>query len=140
MGGKPDQLPPHAKMYSIGNKYIVDGLEELAKQKFERSCNSYWDTEHFDPAAHYVFSSTIDSDRGLLNLVIRTMCDHINILNKPEIEALLYESNDIAVGLLKVKAQAIMWNRSEARRDGVDGVDYTPLPSEDIQRSKVVEG
>lgn len=113
MGGEPEQLLLHAKMYSAGDKYIVDGLKELAKEKFERSCNSHWDAEYFAPAAHYAFSSTVDSDRGLRDLVIKSIGNHINLLNKPEVEALLYEFNDLAVGLLKRNARVIGWTRPE---------------------------
>lgn len=100
-------------MYAIGDKYIVDGLKELARGKFARCCNLHWDSEYFATAAHYAFSSTVDNDRGLRDLVIKTMGDHINLLNKPEIEALLYEFNDLAVGLLKKNAKAIGWRRSK---------------------------
>jgi len=111
MGGEPYQLVLHAKMYAIGDKYVVDGLKELAKEKFERSCNSHWDTEYFAPATHFAFSSTLDSGRGLRAVIIRTICDHINILNKPEVMALLHEFNDLAVSLLEKNAKAIGWTR-----------------------------
>jgi hypothetical protein len=95
------ELLLHAKMYEIGDKYDVEGLKELAQEKFSWACSVYWDSEYFAPAAHYAFSTTPDEDTGLRDVVGETLFDHINLVDKPEVEAVLNEFNGLAVGLLK---------------------------------------
>ena len=51
--GGADQLLLHASMSAIGDKYYVHGLEALAKEKFERACERYWNTPEFEKAAEY---------------------------------------------------------------------------------------
>jgi hypothetical protein len=95
------ELLLHAKMYEIGDKYDVDGLKELAREKFAWACNLYWDSEYFAPATYYAFSTTPDEDTGLREVVSETLFDHMDLLDKPEVEAVLNEFNGLAVGLLK---------------------------------------
>ncbi|KAF3011199.1 hypothetical protein E8E13_011606 [Curvularia kusanoi] len=114
MVDEPEQMMFHAKMYEIGEKYVVGGLKELAREKFKRSCDSHWDTPHFAAAVRYVFSSTAEDDTGLRNITIKTISTHINVLNKPEINALLNEFNDLAVGLLEGNAALLRWDRASA--------------------------
>jgi hypothetical protein len=91
----------HAKMYEIGDKYDVVGLKELAREKFIRSCAEHWNSDHFAPAVHYAFSTTPDDDKGLRDVISKTLFDHIDLIDKPEVEVILNESNGLAVGLLK---------------------------------------
>ena len=104
----------HAKMYEIGEKYVVHGLKQLAQDKFERSCTAHWHTSHFAVATHHVFSSTVEDDKGLRDIAVKTISDHIAILNNPEVEALLDEFNGLAAGLLREKAAEIGWNAKSA--------------------------
>ena len=36
--GGPELMVLHAKMYALGEKYVVEGLKTLAKEKFARAC------------------------------------------------------------------------------------------------------
>ncbi|KAF2823014.1 hypothetical protein CC86DRAFT_299958, partial [Ophiobolus disseminans] len=101
------QLKLHAKIYEIGDKYYVVGLKELAREKFLRACAKYWDDEHFAPVAHYAFSTTPEDDRGLRDVVINTISQHMVLLNKPAVEAMLAEFNGPALGLLKMCAKEL---------------------------------
>ena len=96
------QLLLHVKMYEIADKYEVRGLKDLAREKFQRSCKQFWDNDVFAVAAHHVFSTTPDSDKGLRDLVSLTISKHMGLMDKPEIEALLTEFNGLAFGLLKL--------------------------------------
>ena len=111
---KADHMLLHAKMYEIGEKYVVHGLKQLAQDKFERSCTMHWHTPHFAIATHHVFSSTVEDDKGLRDIAVKTISDHIAILNNPEVEALLDEFNGLAAGLLREKAAEIGWNAKSA--------------------------
>lgn len=55
--GEASQLPIHIKMYEIGDKYDVVGLEDLAKEKFSRACKHFWNTAEFSLAADHAFSN-----------------------------------------------------------------------------------
>ncbi|KAF2807560.1 uncharacterized protein BDZ99DRAFT_447950 [Mytilinidion resinicola] len=103
--GTADQLLTHAKMYEIGEKYDVIGLKDLSQEKFSRTCGLFWNDPKFPVAAHHAFSTTPDHDKGLRDLVFKTLSDHLELIDKPEIEAVLTEFNGLAFGLLKEKKQ-----------------------------------
>jgi hypothetical protein len=99
------ELLVHAKMYEVADKYEVDALKELAREKFAWACGVYWNSEYFAPAAHYAYSTTPDEDMGLREIVIKALFEHLGLLDKPEVEAVLIEFNGLAVGLLKLRAK-----------------------------------
>ena len=103
----PAQLMVHAKLYEIADKYDVLGLKELVIEKFKRACHSFWNDPSFAAAAHHVFSTTPEHDKGLRDIVLKTIAEHMaELVKKPEVEALLTEFNGLAFGLLKMKTEA----------------------------------
>lgn len=112
--GGPEQMVLHAKVYELGEKYFVKGLKQLAQDKFARSCKFHWNTSHFAAAVEHVFSSTVEGDTGLRDIVIKIISERINVLNMPEMAATLHRFNDLTVGLLKSKAALIGWDRTSA--------------------------
>jgi hypothetical protein len=96
-------------MYEIGDKYHVSGLKDLVKHKFELACAMYWDDPKFAEAANYAFSTTPDEDKGLRTIVCKTLSDHMSLLKKPEVEALMTEFNGLSFGLLLEKAKENGW-------------------------------
>ncbi|KAI4622193.1 hypothetical protein J4E83_004933 [Alternaria metachromatica] len=105
--GSPTQLMVHAKLYEIADKYDVVGLKELVIEKFKRACHSFWNDPSFAAAAHHVFSTTPEHDKGLRDIVSKTIAEHMTeLVKKPEVEALLTEFNGLAFGLLKMKTEA----------------------------------
>ncbi|KAF2794247.1 hypothetical protein K505DRAFT_304315 [Melanomma pulvis-pyrius CBS 109.77] len=107
--GTADQLLLHAQMYEIGDKYDVAGLKELSKEKFDRACRDFWDDPAFPVAAHHAFSTTVDEDEGLRNIVSKVISSHMELLKKAEIKALMTEFNGLALGVLLDKAGREMW-------------------------------
>ncbi|CAN9449974.1 unnamed protein product [Alternaria alternata] len=99
----------NAKMYEIGDKYDVLGLKQLALAKFSLACETYWESQQFAPAAHYAFSTTPESDKGLRDIVTKTIADHTKTLNSPAVEALLNEFNGLVTGVLKMRAKDLGW-------------------------------
>jgi hypothetical protein len=112
--GDSTQLLLHAEMYEIGDKYDVVGLKQLAREKFSRVCTAHWNDDHFAPAAHYAFSTTPEEDNGLRGLISSTLSTHMDLLNKPGIQALLNEFNGLAVGLLNLRAKELGWIKPSA--------------------------
>jgi hypothetical protein len=107
--GDATRLLLHAKMYEIGDKYDVNGLKELSREKYLRSCAKFWDSEEFAAAAHYAMSTTPEGDKGLRDIISNTISQHMQMLNKAAIETLLTEFNELAVGLLKMRAKDLGW-------------------------------
>ncbi|KAF2134918.1 hypothetical protein P153DRAFT_279961, partial [Dothidotthia symphoricarpi CBS 119687] len=107
--GSASQILLHAKMYEFADKYDVSGLKELAREKFSSACLRYWDSDYFAPAAHHAFSTTPEEDKGLRDIVISTVSNHMDVLNKPAMEAVLNEFNALSVGLLKMHAKDLGW-------------------------------
>ncbi len=96
-------------MYEIGDKYYVSGLKQLAKRKFEAASAIYWNDPKFAEAAHHAFSTTPDHDKGLRDIVCKTISNHMSLLKKPEIEALMTNFNGLAFGVLKQKSEENGW-------------------------------
>jgi hypothetical protein len=96
-------------MFEIADKYDVIGLKQLAREKFLRAAAVFWNSDEFAPAAHYVFSTTPETDKGLRDIVSKLVSQHMSLLNKPEVEALLTEFNGLALSLLKMRARDLGW-------------------------------
>ncbi|KAF2655625.1 hypothetical protein K491DRAFT_704486 [Lophiostoma macrostomum CBS 122681] len=107
--GTAEELPLHSKMYEIADKYDVVGLKDLVMEKFRDAATQFWNHRAFATAAHHAFTTTMEEDKGLRDIVCKTISDHMTLLEKPTIEALMMEFNGLAFGLLKAKSQANGW-------------------------------
>ncbi|KAH4006823.1 hypothetical protein HBH70_201060 [Parastagonospora nodorum] len=107
--GPPEQFLIHAKMYEIADKYDVVGLKDLVLEKFKRACVSFWDHDIFSIAAHYAFSTTMENDKGLRDIVSKTISEHMDLIQKAEIQTLMTEFNGLALGILLMKADEYGW-------------------------------
>ena len=97
-------------MYEVADKYEVVGLKELAKEKFSRGCKHFWNTPDFHIAADHAFLTTPDNDNGLKDLVSQTIAKHMELIQAPEIRALLMQFNGLALGILYAKSEELGWN------------------------------
>lgn len=107
--GTADELLLHAKMYKIADKYNVIGLKELVQDKFKRACAAFWGQDTFAVAGHHVFTTTMPTDKGLRDIVSDTISKHMELIQKPEVQALLNEHNGLALGILLQKAEENGW-------------------------------
>ena len=103
LNGTEDQLLTHSKMYEIREQFIVQGLKQLAKEKFRVACDEFWRTSAFPQAAHHAFSSTITEDNGLRGIICKIISNHIELIKSKAIAALMMEFNGLAYGLLREK-------------------------------------
>lgn len=99
----------HAKVYELADKYNIVGLKELSKGKFEIGCSAFWDTDTFPVAAQYAFSTTVEEDKGLRDIVIFTIATRPQLIKKPEIQVLLKEFGSLSLGVLLKKASDHRW-------------------------------
>ena len=91
-------------MYEIADKYEVTGLKELACKNLALACLAFWDDEVFPIAIKHAFSTTIAEDRGLRDVIIKTVFSHDSLVRKAKIQAVMLEHSDLAVGVLLKKA------------------------------------
>jgi hypothetical protein len=90
----------HAQVYALAEKYSVDGLKELALEKFEKEVESHWNTDDFLQAAEVVYTSTVESDRGMRDIVLRTFYRHHSLLGKREGKDVVKNVENIAYDLV----------------------------------------
>lgn len=118
-------LATHARMYALADKYQIGGLKALAQRKFQKAALQHWNSEEFAPALHIVYTSTLEEDRGLRDVVISAI-SRDRLLEKPEVRATVKGLPELAFGLLMhIWKQAgndsdIMMQGSWARADGSD--------------------
>jgi BTB/POZ domain len=92
----------HAQIYTVAEKYMVDGLKALAMEKFTQATANHWDANDFLEAAREAYTSTIDSDKGLRDIIVKVFYTHQrSLLDKEEAVQLLIDVPLLAVHLLK---------------------------------------
>ncbi|QGI70651.1 hypothetical protein CEK26_002985 [Fusarium fujikuroi] len=79
--GPSSNLRLFAKVYALGEKYGIPGLKTIAVGKFKTLAKAYAQTEDFKFAAQEVYTSTIDQDRGLRDVVVKTVEENLGLLN-----------------------------------------------------------
>ncbi|KAL5114352.1 hypothetical protein ACEQ8H_007742 [Pleosporales sp. CAS-2024a] len=96
-------LTIHASMYALGDKYQVDGLSEVAKQKFESCLHHHAHSEDFISAVQLAYSTTPHSNRGLRDSVMSAFREHFrtDIASIAGAEAKLDTIDELSFLLLK---------------------------------------
>ncbi|KAE8384180.1 hypothetical protein BDV23DRAFT_189479 [Aspergillus alliaceus] len=93
-------LTIHAKVYCLGEKYLISSLKALALQKFKATAREQWDVNDFLEAAKQAYTSTIETDRGLKDAVIAVLYDHSELLDREEAQFVFKELNMLTYDLL----------------------------------------
>ncbi|KAF2232147.1 hypothetical protein EV356DRAFT_257268 [Viridothelium virens] len=99
---KEPNLVLHAKVYAIADKYDIPGLKALARRKFEVQVAQHWDCAEFPDALEEVYCSTIDTDRGLRDVVLQSFRENPRLAVKAEVEAAVRDLAPLAFELYKV--------------------------------------
>jgi hypothetical protein len=96
-------LTIHATMYALGDKYQVDGLSQLAREKFESCLHHHAHSEDFITAVQLAYSSTPDTNRGLRDVVLSAFRTQFNIdiTKMPGAEAKLDTIDELSFLLIK---------------------------------------
>ncbi|OHW95376.1 homology to btb poz domain-containing protein [Colletotrichum incanum] len=98
-GDIPDILL-HAKVYAIAEKYAINGLKSLARANFGTTALRCWDTDDFLNAIDEAYTSTLDSDRGLRDIVLKVLAGHEELLDRDEMKKLLRRLGSLAYDLV----------------------------------------
>jgi hypothetical protein len=96
-------LTIHATMYALGDKYQVDGLCQLAKEKFESCLHHHAHTEDFVSAVQLAYSSTPDTNRGLRDVVLNAFRTQfkVDVKGIPGAEEKLDSIDELSFALIK---------------------------------------
>lgn len=96
-------LLTHTRVYALAEKYGVPALKNLAKRKFECQMACYYDSPEFADAIDEVYSSTIDSDRGLRDIVLQAFRSHPQLATTQDVFAVIKRTPNLAFELWKVE-------------------------------------
>lgn len=85
-----DVLVTHAKVYALAEKYLIRGLKAVALRRFKAlAAHSWLGINDFLQAIHEVYTSTIEDDRGLRDIVVETLREHSEWLDREEMRDVL---------------------------------------------------
>ncbi|KAL8409347.1 hypothetical protein RB594_007690 [Gaeumannomyces avenae] len=76
------ELVEHAKVYALAEKYGIPCLKELARKNFKTAADEHWDSDKFFDAAHEAYTNTLETDRGLRDVVVDTLYKYKDLLKK----------------------------------------------------------
>ena len=93
----------HTRVYALAEKYDIPSLKQLAKRKFEMSMACYYDSPEFTDAIEEVYCTTIDSDRGLRDIVLEAFKSHPQLANTQDVFTVIKETPSLAFELFKVE-------------------------------------
>ncbi|KAK3941396.1 hypothetical protein QBC46DRAFT_448661 [Diplogelasinospora grovesii] len=79
-------LTLHAKVYSLAEKYDIPRLKKLSLLRFERRARSDWMKHNFLQAVQEVYTSTVDTDRPMRDIVVKVISEHPSLLDKEEVQ------------------------------------------------------
>ncbi|KAF2417106.1 hypothetical protein EJ08DRAFT_703502 [Tothia fuscella] len=91
----------HANMYALADFYGIQGLKELAKEKYRTAMVISWKTKEAVKSMELAWNSTPSDDRGLRDIVVRTVVSQIEMVGMPDVETLLRELPDLSFEILK---------------------------------------
>lgn len=86
------QLLHHARVYVLGDFYGLKDIRELAATKFRDGCAQGCSASKFPEAAHEVYSTTPDADRGLRDIVVDTILRHRKLIDRPEVQSVIQQT------------------------------------------------
>jgi hypothetical protein len=93
----------HTKVYALAEKYDILSLKQLAKSKFEMAMACFYDSPDFAEAIEEVYCSTIDSDRGLRDIVLEAFKSHPQLASTQDVYNVIKETPSLALELFKVE-------------------------------------
>ncbi|KAK3693262.1 hypothetical protein B0T22DRAFT_369871 [Podospora appendiculata] len=103
-----DILVTHAKVYALAEKYMIRGLKAVALRQFKAAATVSLDINDFLQATWEVYTSTIDDDRGLRDVVVETLYKNSQWLDKEEVR-------DVVKGLGALTYDLITYLRQHGR-------------------------
>ncbi|KAF1953475.1 hypothetical protein CC80DRAFT_551518 [Byssothecium circinans] len=95
-------LTTHAKVYAIAEKYGIIGLKALAKKKFAHQIEAHLSSDELPEACQEAYESTVDTDRGLRDVIIQTFRSHPELSLRKDVELALRDTPGLAFELFRM--------------------------------------
>jgi len=93
----------HARVYALAEKYDIPSLKHIAKQKLEMAMACNYDSPDLPLAIEEVYCSTIDTDRGLRDIVCEAFRCHPQLASTPDVRQAISELPSLALDLFKIE-------------------------------------
>ena len=103
VGEEESHLITHTRVYALAEKYDIPSLKELAQSKFEMAMACYYDSSEFADAIEEVYCSTIDSDRGLRDVVLQAFRAHPALATTQDVYTVIKDTPALALELYKIE-------------------------------------
>ncbi|KAF2464239.1 uncharacterized protein BDR25DRAFT_97482 [Lindgomyces ingoldianus] len=95
-------LVTHAKVYAIAEKYGISGLKSLARKKFAHQIELHFSSSELPEACQEAYETTVDSDRGLRDVIIQTFRAHPELSLRKDVELAVRETPSLAFELFRM--------------------------------------
>jgi len=95
-------LVTHAKVYAIAEKYGIPGLKSLARKKFAHQIELHIDSPELPEACQEAYETTVDTDRGLRDVVIQTFRSNPDLSLRQDMEMAIRETPGLAFELFRM--------------------------------------
>ncbi|KAL2166784.1 hypothetical protein VTG60DRAFT_2137 [Thermothelomyces hinnuleus] len=93
-------LATHARVYSLAEKYLIRGLKTVAVRQFKLAATSFPDIDDFLEATLEVYTSTVEDDRGLRDVVVETLYTNSNWLDRENARDVIKELGALTYDLV----------------------------------------
>lgn len=106
-----DETPAHinARMYNIGDKYVIQGLMDIAKSKFEITIANGLDDTNFISVMAFVYSTDIPGGFGLRDVITKQALERLHSLkDRPELLEVLQTHPDLTFEFLQVTMKRVV--------------------------------
>ncbi|KAF9732528.1 hypothetical protein PMIN06_005618 [Paraphaeosphaeria minitans] len=95
-------LVTHAKVYAIAEKYGIVGLKSLSRKKFADQIQTHLDSEELPEACQEAYESTVDTDRGLRDIIIQAFRSNPDLSSRKDVEVVLRDTPGLAFELFRM--------------------------------------
>lgn len=77
-------------------------MKALARQKFETQMTQHWNSAEVPDAIYEAYESTVDTDRGLRDIILQAFREHPQLANRKDIEGAVKETPGLAWELFRI--------------------------------------
>jgi len=103
LGEDAAHLLLHTRVYALAEKYDIISLKGLARRKFEMAMACHYDSPELPRAIEEVYCSTLDTDRGLRDIVLHLFASHPQLASTADVLAVIKELPSLAMDLFKLE-------------------------------------
>ena len=95
-----NQLMTHVKMFVLGGKYQVDGLQDLAVAKFRQAAERFFTSTEFEQLAEEIVMRDDDLIKPLRRMIVETIAGRRELFGKGKIKLMLESKAGFALEVL----------------------------------------